>query len=156
MAAIVGEQAPEFTLRNQRKEEVSLASLRGRKTLVVFIPFPFTRICDGELCDLRDNLAQLSTMDANVVVITCSTIPSNGRWAEENSFEFPVLSDFWPHGAAAQAYGCFNETFGVPMRATFVLDAEGIVREIIATDSLGEPRHVSSYHASLTALDAAY
>ena len=67
-----------------------------------------------------------------------------------------MLSDFWPHGAAAQAYGCFNETFGVPMRATYVLDAEGIVREIIATDSLGEPRHVSSYHASLAALDAPY
>ncbi len=156
MAAIVGEPAPAFSLRSQSKEEVSLAGLRGRKTLVVFIPFPFTGICDGELCELRDNLAQLNSMDANVVVITCDTVPANARWAADNSFEFPVLSDFWPHGAAAQAYGCFNDTFGVAMRATYVLDPDGVVREIIATDSLGEPRHVSSYHASLAALDAPY
>lgn len=152
MAAIVGENAPLFTLRNHDKQKVSLESLRGQKTLVVFIPYPFTGICEAELCDLRDNLTRLNDMDAHVVAITCDTVPANARWAADNDFDFPILSDFWPHGAVAQAYGCFNDTLGVAMRATYVLDDEGVIAEIISTDSLGKPRHIGDYHESLAAI----
>lgn len=152
MAAVVGSPAPDFTLFDQSRTPVSLESLKGRKTLVVFIPFPFTGVCDGELCDLRDNMQQLSAMDANVVVVTCSTLPVNAKWADEQGFDFPVLTDFWPHGVAAKSYGCFNEKLGVANRSTYVLDEEGIVRDIISSDAFGVPRPIASYHEALAAL----
>ena len=152
MAATVGELAPDFSLMDQNKNVVDRDSLLGKPSLLVFIPFPFTGICEGELCDLRDNMAQLNSMDANVVVVTCHAIPTNKAWAEANDYEFSVVADFWPHGEIAKAYGCFNDALGVSMRATYVLDAEGVVREVIATESLGEPRTIASYRDSLAAL----
>ncbi len=152
MVASVGSPAPEFTLYSQVREPVSLDSFKGRRTLVVFIPFALSGTCSGELCDLRDNMQQLDAMDANVVVITCDTAVVNGHWAAEEGFEFPILSDFWPHGAVTKAYGCFDERFGCAKRSTYLLDADGVVRDIIASDSLGTPRPISSYWESLAAL----
>lgn len=152
MSAQVDAPAPDFTLVSHTREPVSLESLKGRKTLVVFIPFPFTGVCSAELCDIRDSMQQLNEFDANVVVITCDTVPSNARWAEDQGFEFPILSDFWPHGATAQAYGCFNDQLGVAMRSTYVLDEDGIVREIVASDALGQARPIASYWDSLAAV----
>lgn len=152
MAAVVGQPAPDFALPDQAGNAVNLASLKGRNSLIVFIPFPFTGTCEGEMCDIRDNLHLLEGMDANVVVITCDTRPANAKWSADENFHFPVLSDFWPHGAVSQAYGCFNDQLGCAMRTTYVLDADGIVREIIATGSLGVPRTIASYTESLAAL----
>ena len=149
MTLSIGDAAPDFELKDQDGNEVSLNDLKGRKTLIVFIPFPFTGICEGELCDIRDNLHQLQSFDANVVSITCDTRPANKAWADSQNFGFQVLSDFWPHGATAQAYGCFNDITGSAMRATYVLDADGVVRDIIATDSLADPRSVADYPKAL-------
>ena len=140
-----GDTAPEFTLRNIDKSEVSLSDFRGRKTLVKFIPFPFTGVCDGEVCMVRDNLGAIDGLDANVIVVTTTPIPSNAAWAAQNGFEFPILSDFWPHGAVATAYGVFNEKIGAAIRATFVLDGDGIVRDVIASPDLGTPREFDEY-----------
>jgi len=148
----IGQPAPAFELRNQAKELVSLDDLKGRKTLIVFIPFPFTGICDAEGCAIRDGLSALEAMDANVVVITAHSIPTNAKWAAENSFEFPILSDFWPHGEVIQAYGAFNADLGVAMRSSFVIDADGIVREIIATESLGIAREHQAQVEALAAI----
>lgn len=152
MAAEIGAPAPDFTLKDQNRNDVSLADFSGKNTLVVFIPFPFTGICDSEACAIRDNLQALNAVDANVVIITAHAAPTNQRWAEEQGFEFPVLADYWPHGAIAQAYGCFNETVGAAMRATYVLDGEGVVRQIVATDSLGTPREFAAYTDALATL----
>lgn len=149
MSAQVGSIAPPFALKDQDGNEVTLDSLPERKTLVVFIPFPFTGICEGELCEIRDHVAELSNLDAQVVVITCDTRYSNKKWADENGFNFPILSDFWPHGRTAQQYGCFNHTLGVAQRASYVLDSERVVREIIATDTLATPRDFQSYDQAL-------
>ena len=152
MPISIGDAAPDFTLKDQDGNEVSLGDLKGRKSLIVFIPFPFTGICEGELCDIRDNLHRLETLDANVVSITCDTRPANKAWADSQNFTFPILSDFWPHGVTAQAFGAFNEKTGSAWRATFVLDSEGIVRDIIATDSLADPRSVADYPKALEAI----
>ena len=151
MAAVIGAPAPDFTLRNYDRTEISLADLRGKKTLLVFIPLPFTRTCTLELGDLQDNLASLEAADANVVALTCDTPGSNGAWATAEGVTYPILSDFWPHGAVAQAYGCFNEAIGVANRTTYVLDAEGIVTDIIESESFGSARPVSSYTEALAA-----
>ncbi|HVR33292.1 MAG TPA: redoxin domain-containing protein [Acidimicrobiia bacterium] len=152
MAAEIGAPAPDFTLLNHDRTAVSLSDLRGKKTLIVFIPFPFTRVCTSELCSLRDNLAALEEADTNVVAITCDSYGSNRAWAAAEGVSFPVLSDFWPHGAVATAYGCFNEGLGVADRATYVLEADGIVREVIRAESFGTAREISSYTEALAAL----
>ena len=152
MTIAAGSAAPSFQLLDQNKSQVSLSDLAGRKSLVVFIPFPFTGICEGELCMIRDQRAQFTELDANVVAVTCDTVPANKKWAEDNGFDFPVLSDFWPHGETAKAYGAFNDQLGVANRYTFVLDGDGVIREVINTESLGVAREFDEYVRALTAI----
>jgi len=140
----IGDPAPAFTLPDTDKNPVSLTDLEGTR-LIVFIPNPFTGICDGEACALRDNLAQLEDLDADAVVITAHGVATNKKWAEENGLRFPVLSDFWPHGNVARAYGTFNEELGIANRTSFVVDGDGVVRDIIASDTLGQARTYQSY-----------
>lgn len=152
MPAEIGAPAPDFTLLNYDKTTVSLSDLAGKKSLIVFIPLPFTRVCTSELCSIRDNLSTLEETDTNIVVITTDSYGSNGAWAGAEGVSYPILSDFWPHGAVAQAYGCFNDRLGTANRATFVLDEEGIVREIIQAESFGTARAFSSYTETLARL----
>lgn len=149
MPATVGDRAPNFELLDQDANEITRASLEGRKTLVVFIPFPFSGICEAELCSIRDNLAGFNSLDAKVVAISCDTRFVHKKWAKEQGFEFPLLSDFWPHGATAREYGSFNEEKGVANRMTYVLDEAGIVREIIDSGSLGVAREMEAYVEAL-------
>lgn len=150
MAAEIGKPAPDFSLPDADREAVTLDSLRGRRTLLVFVPFPFTGVCTGEVCDLQNNLSRLREKDANVAVITCDTPFSNGKWAELEGLEYPILSDFWPHGAVASAYGCFNEQLGIADRATYVLDAEGTVTDIFTTDHILTARNLEDYVTALS------
>lgn len=149
MSVAVGDRAPDFELLDQDANDVSRASLEGRKSLIVFIPFPFTGLCEAELCSIRDNLARLNGMDANVVAISCDTRFVHKKWATEQGFEFPILTDFWPHGATARSYGSFNEEKGVANRMTYVLDETGVVREIIDSGSLGVAREMDAYMEAL-------
>lgn len=148
----IGTVAPDFTLYDQNREQLSLEDLKGHNALIVFIPFPFTGHCDNEGCQLRDGLAALGDLDAKVVVITTHALPTNAKWAAENGFEFPVLSNFWPHGDVVQAYDAFNEAVGSANRVTYVLDRNGIIRDVIATDSLGTPREFELYGEALAAI----
>lgn len=152
MSVEIDKPAPPFTLPDQARDPVTLESLAGKKSLIVFIPFPFSRICGQELCTIRDNLASLNDVEANVVVITCDTHHANRRWSQDNGFAFPVLSDFWPHGDVTKAYGVFNEHIGAANRASFVLDDALTVRAIVATDSLGTPREFDAYVTALAAI----
>lgn len=152
MPAEVGSPAPAFSLRNVDGETVSVDDLKGRKSLVVFIPFPFTGTCEAELCSIRDGLADLQRLDANVVAITTDTVFSNRTWSEKNSFGFPVLSDFWPHGEVAMAYGTFDDRVGAANRSTYVLDEEGVVRAIVATETRREAREFDDYVKALEAI----
>ncbi|MCH7584651.1 MAG: peroxiredoxin [Acidobacteria bacterium] len=148
----IGQPAPDFELRNVDGETVSLTDLAGRKSLIVFIPFPFTGTCEGELCTIRDRMEELNEIDANVVAITTDTLFSNKVWAEQNGFKFPVLSDFWPHGSVTDAYGTFDPKVGAANRSSFVLDKEGVVRAVIATESRGVARDYDDYLAALNAI----
>ena len=152
MTLAIGAKAPDFTLYDQTKEQVSLSDLAGHKSLIVFIPFPFTGHCDNEGCAIRDGLGGLESIDAKVVVITDHAVPVNAKWAADNGFEFPVLSDFWPHGDVTRAYDAFNDALGAANRVTYVIDTEGIVKDVIATDSLGIPREYELYGKALAAL----
>jgi peroxiredoxin len=150
MPAVVGQPAPDFSLRDTAGNTVSLGDLKGSKALVVFIPFPNTGICDTEACDLRDDYSALGADGSKVVIISVHAAPLLKMWVEKHNIPFPVLSDYWPHGATAQAYGCFNEQVGVAMRATYVLDSNGMVKEIIQTGALGEKRDHALYAPALS------
>ena len=137
----VGEDAPDFTLKDQEGNDVTLSSFRGDKNVVlVFYPFTFTGVCEGELCSLRDDLSQFESSKAQVIALSCDTRHAQAQWAKQQGYNFPVLSDFWPHGAVAKSYGVFNETLGCANRATFVIDKAGKVVETFASPNLGTAR----------------
>ncbi len=153
MTAVVeiGSAAPDFTLRNQHGEEISLSGLRGRNVVVVFYPFAFSGICTGELCEIRDNLDVFTTSDAEVLAISCDPMFSLRAWADQDGYDFHLLSDFWPHGDVARAYGIFQEGPGAAARGTYVIDREGIVRWKVE-NGLGEARDLQAYREALAAL----
>jgi len=147
-----GDAAPDFTLPDQNRQPVTLSASAGSKRLLVFIPLPFTRTCESELCTIRDNFEALASRDAEVMVITCDTTASNKKWAEEQNIDFPILSDFWPHGDVSRAYGCFNEKIGVANRATFTIDGDGIIRDVVTSESFGQARDFANYTTALDRL----
>ena len=153
MSVTVGSHAPSFSLVDQDKNTVTLDDLKGKKSLIVFIPFPFTGICDDESCAIRDRLATLNDLEANVAVITCHAVPVTKKWSDENGFTFPVLSDFWPHGVVATQYGAFNEAVGGANRMSFVLDADGIVHSVVDSGSLGTAREFDAYVNALSEIE---
>jgi peroxiredoxin (alkyl hydroperoxide reductase subunit C) len=140
-------------LVSQNREKITLEDLKGKKSMIVFMPYPHTLTCDAETCEIRDNWALFEGLDANVVLITTHALPTNKVWAEENGFGFPILADYWPHGEVARAYDTFDETFGYAKRTTYILDADGVIRDVIATDVLGEARPFSSYPDALASID---
>ena len=150
MSLAVGTPAPPFKLRNQRREEVSLEDLKGSRSAIVFIPFAFTGTCQGELCDIRDNLHKFNNADVKVVAITCNTLHSNGAWAEQQGFTFDILSDFWPHGEVSRAYDNFNEMAGAANRTTYFLDEDGIITNVIVADGPGMARPFAEYEVALS------
>jgi peroxiredoxin len=153
MSISVGDTAPEFSLPDQDKQVVSLTGLRGAPVLVVFYPFAFSGICTGELCQLRDELAVYA--DAGVQVVAISTDPTFALKAfrEKEGLGFPLLSDFWPHGATAQAYGVFNEKAGMALRGTFLVDAEGTVA-FAEVNQAGDARAQSGWKDAIGQLAA--
>ena len=153
MTLSVGDRAPEFSLPDQDKQVVSLTDLRGTPVLLVFYPFAFSRICTGELCQLRDELTAYT--DAGVTVLAVSTDPvfSLKAYKEQEGFEFPLLSDFWPHGTVAQAYGAFNENAGMALRGTFLIDAEGTIA-FAEVNGVGDAREQSGWKDAVGKLAA--
>jgi peroxiredoxin (alkyl hydroperoxide reductase subunit C) len=150
----VGATAPDFTLRDQNQQRVTLSSYRGAKNvLLVFFPLAFTGICQGELDRLRDHLPDFENDDSVVLAISVGPPPTHKIWAVESGFTFPVLSDFWPHGEVSQAYGVFNHDAGYPNRGTFVVDRSGIIR-FAEMKEPGESRDQRLWTEALAALKA--
>ncbi|MGY1845258.1 peroxiredoxin [Modestobacter sp. SYSU DS0875] len=151
MSLSVGDVAPEFSLPDQDKQVVSLNGLRGAPVLVVFYPFAFSGTCTGELCQLRDDLATYTRAGVQVVAISTDPVFSLKAFREKEGLQFPLLSDFWPHGATAQAYGVFNERAGMALRGTFLVDAEGVVA-FTEVNQPGDPRAQSGWKDAVAGL----
>ncbi|MGV0835292.1 peroxiredoxin [Mycolicibacterium thermoresistibile] len=150
----VGVEAPDFTLKDQNGRSFTLSDLRGEKNvLIVFFPLAFTGICQGELDEIRDHLPEYENDDTQTVAISVGPPPTHKIWAIQSGFTFPVLSDFWPHGAVAQAYGVFNDVAGFPNRGTFVVDRAGAIRFAEMKDP-GEPRDRAVWTDALKTLQA--
>jgi mycoredoxin-dependent peroxiredoxin len=148
----VGEPAPSFRLQNQYGEQVSLEDFRGSKNVVlVFYPFAFSGICTGELREIRDGLEDFEDDDIQVLAISCDSVYTLRAWADTEGHFFPLLSDFWPHGEVARAYGVFSEQHGFALRGTFLIDMEGVIRWTLVHGP-GERRDFSGYRAALAEL----
>jgi peroxiredoxin (alkyl hydroperoxide reductase subunit C) len=153
MTVEIGQEAPDFALKDQANNEVRLSSFRGDKAVaLVFYPFTFTAVCEGELCALRDDLSTFEDAGLQVLAVSCDSRHAQRVWAEQQGFGFPVLSDFWPHGEVARAYGVFNEALGCANRATFVIDQQGNIVDAFASDELTTPREQARYAEAVTKL----
>ncbi|MFV2012294.1 MULTISPECIES: peroxiredoxin [unclassified Micromonospora] len=129
MPVEVGTPAPDFTLKNQNNQEMRLADFRGRQAvLLIFYPLAFTGTCQGELQEVRDNIDAYVNDDVQTLTVSVDSVYTHKIWAEQEGFQFPLLADFWPHGAVAQAYGVFNDAAGIANRGTFLIDMTGVVR----------------------------
>jgi peroxiredoxin (alkyl hydroperoxide reductase subunit C) len=129
MAIEVGAEAPDFVLKDQNNQEVRLSDFRRNKNvLLVFYPLAFTGTCQGELASVRDNLIEFVNGKVQVLTISVDSPYSHKVWADQQGYTFPLLSDFWPHGQVAEAYGVFNAERGIANRGTFIIDTAGIVR----------------------------
>jgi peroxiredoxin len=125
----IGDPAPDFTLVDQHGQDVTLSQWAGQKAvLLVFYPFAFSGVCTGELTGFRDRLGDFETDHSTLVAVSCDSVYAQRALADRDGIFFPLLTDFWPHGAVTSAYGVFDEISGAPRRSSFIIDKAGIVR----------------------------
>ncbi|MFE4610626.1 peroxiredoxin [Streptomyces niveus] len=168
----VGDQAPDFSLKDNHGRTVRLADFRGgaaghggggegggagdpdhdgKNVVLVFYPFAFTGVCAGELGALRDALPAFVNDDTQLLAVSTDSIHTLRIFAEQEGLEYPLLSDFWPHGQTSRAYGIFDEDKGCALRGTFVIDRTGIVRWSVV-NALPDARDLDQYVKALAAL----
>jgi peroxiredoxin len=145
MSLSVGAVAPDFSLKNQFGETVTLSQFTGVKPVVlVFFPLAFSGICTGELCELRDNLKAFEADGIELIGISVDSHYTLRAWGDQEKYTFSLLSDFWPHGGVAQAYDVFVAEAGIANRATFVINRDGTIAASIVT-APGQAREFSAY-----------
>jgi peroxiredoxin len=152
MALVNDTQAPDFELANQFGEHIRLKDFAGKKPVaLVFFPLAFSSTCTSELCTLRDNLDLFKQNGVELIGISVDSKATLRAWAESQGYDFTLLADFWPHGAVAKEYGVFIEEKGFANRATFIIDARGIIRASFVT-APGQPRSIEEYRLALDAV----
>jgi mycoredoxin-dependent peroxiredoxin len=155
MTAQIGDQAPDFVLKDQTGQPVQLSDYHGKKAVIlVFYPASFTGVCENEMCAIRDQEEVFRNDDVETMAISVDSPAAHKRWADEQGFEFPLLSDFWPHGEVARTYGVFDEQLGVAVRGTFIVDTDG---KVIYTDRnpIPEARDTATWRTALEQIGAA-
>jgi mycoredoxin-dependent peroxiredoxin len=153
MAVEVGDEAPDFELKDQHGTPVTLSGFRGEKDVVlVFYPLAFSGVCTSELCAIRDDFPEVTRDDVELLTISVDSTYSLRTWADRDHFGFSLLSDFWPHGAVAKSYGVFDENIGVAKRGTFIIDKTGVVRWKVV-NPIPQARDIADYQKALAALD---
>lgn len=150
----IGDDAPDFVLRDQFGQHVRLSDFRHRKAVVlIFFPFAFTGVCTGELGAVRDRLDEFLSFDTEVLALSCDPVYSLRSFAEAEGLNFPLLSDFWPHGAVSSAYEVFDAVKGAPRRSSYVVDREGRLRWAVHNanpEGRDLDEHLRELHAALS------
>jgi mycoredoxin-dependent peroxiredoxin len=149
MGLDVGEQAPDFELSDQHGQDVSLSKFRGAKNVIaVFYPFAFSGVCTGEMREIRERLPTFQNDGVQLLALSCDPLYALRVFADQEGLTFPLLSDFWPHGEVAKAYGVFDADRGCAGRATFVIDRDGVVRWSVH-NALPDARSLAEYERVL-------
>jgi peroxiredoxin (alkyl hydroperoxide reductase subunit C) len=131
----VGETAPDFTLPSVSGEKISLRQFRGKKHVVLsFVPAAWTPVCSDQWPGYNIARPLFEENNAMLLGITVDNIPTLYAWTRQmGDLWFPVLSDFWPHGAVADRYGLLRSD-GVSERAMVFIDTQGVIRDIRVSD----------------------
>ncbi len=130
----VGQQAPDFTLKNQEQKEITLSSLRGKNVVLAFYPLDFSPVCSKEHACFHDDLKQFEGLNAQVLGISVDSAWAHKAFADHLKINYPLLADFHPKGAVADKYGLYLAEKGITSRATVIIDKEGIVRYVKTYD----------------------
>lgn len=145
----LGGPAPDFTLRDQFGQDVALSSYRGRKAVaLLFYPFAFSGVCTGEMAGIRDRLDEFMTFDTEVVGISCDPLYALRAFADADGLNFPLVSDFWPHGEVSRAYDVFDEVKGCPRRSSYIIDRDGNLRWAVH-NAIADSRDLDEHLAQL-------
>jgi mycoredoxin-dependent peroxiredoxin len=150
MSVEVGSEAPDFTLRNENGEEVTLSSLRGRNVVLIFYPFAFSSICTKELHDVTGLQERFGEGNAEVFGVSVDSPFTLKAFRKHEQLTPHLLSDFEPKGAVAQQYGAYLDGLGFATRATFVIDKDGNV----AWKQISNPGEARDQEEAVAALAA--
>ena len=148
----LGGPAPDFMLRDQFGQDVQLSSYRGTKAVVIFFyPYAFSGVCTGEMAGIRDRLDEFLTFDTEVLAISCDPVYALRAFADQDGLNFPLLSDFWPHGEVSRSFDVFDEKKGCSRRSSYVIDKDGMVRWAVH-NAMPEGRDLDEHLKQLTVL----
>ena len=147
----LGGPAPDFMLRDQFGQDVSLSSYRDKKAVaILFYPYAFSGVCTGEMAGVRNRLDEFLTFETEVLAISCDPVYSLRAFADQDGLNFPLLSDFWPHGEVARAYDVFDERTGSARRSTYIIDTDGNLAWSVhnaSPDGRDLDEHLAQLHA---------
>ena len=128
MTLIVGDKAPDFSLKDHNGKEIRLAGLKGKKVLLSFHPLAWTGVCAKQMQALEANYERFEALNTTPLGISIDSVPTKEAWAKELVVEkLSLLSDFHPLGATARSYGLFRESDGFTERASVIIDEEGTI-----------------------------
>jgi len=148
----IGQQAPDFTLFDSDKKEITLSELKGKPVLLLFFPLAFTSVCTTELCSIRDNISWYNNINAKVFGISVDALQTLAKFKEDQQLNFTLLSDF--NKDVSRLYESIYEQFGYNMkgvskRSAFVIDKEGIIQYAEVLENAGEIPDFEKIKASL-------
>lgn len=144
-----GDRAPDFALSDQHGQVVSRADLAGQPFLLVFYPYAFSGICSSELKQLQTALDEFSAAGVRLLAVSVDTMFAVRTFADQLGLTFPLLSDFWPHGAVARKYGVFDAERGCALRGSFLVDADGVIDWSVRNE-IGTARDVAEHLRAAT------
>ncbi|MEA5402345.1 peroxiredoxin [Arcicella sp. DC2W] len=155
MALQIGELAPNFTLFNTDKKEISLSDYKGKNVVILFFPLAFTSVCTAELCEMRDNIATYSKLNAEIIGISVDSLFTLDKFKAEQNLPFDLLSDF--NKEVSTAYGSIYENFvlgmkGVSKRSAFVIDGNGSIQYAEVLESAGDVPNFEAVKEALAKL----
>jgi glutaredoxin-dependent peroxiredoxin len=156
MSVQVGQEAPDFTLKNTDMQDVTLSAFRGQKNVVLlFVPLAFTGVCTTELCSVRDSLNTYAQLNAEVFGISVDSPFAQKAWKEKEQLNFTLLSDF--NRQVVKAYGAQYDNLiglqGVAKRAAFVMDKQGKIRHAEVLENARDLPNFDRINATLKTLN---
>lgn len=152
MSLSLGQAAPNFTLFNTEKKEISLTDYKGKNVVILFFPLAFTGVCTAELCNIRDNYSVYTSLNAEVIGISVDSLFVLEQFKKLENYNFDLLSDF--NKTVSKDYNTLYETFafgmhGVSKRSAFVIDKNGILQYAEVLEDAGKQPNFDAIKACL-------
>ncbi|MDU5149767.1 redoxin domain-containing protein [uncultured Anaerococcus sp.] len=137
MTIQVNQEAIDFTLKDQNKEDIKLSELKGKKVILSWHPLAYTPVCTDQMRSLERNYDRIQEKGDTVVIgISVDPFPAKAKWADILDLkDIKIVSDFFPYAEVTKAYGLFNEENGASKRANVIIDEEGKVKWVKVYES---------------------